>query len=211
MLWRLGKRDRFWQWFEASRPRFEAAQGRIDARKGSLDGEALALIDECHRALAKVDRRLAPLVGRAADGVLELTITADGNAAAFPAVFDLVRAAPDLAGWRFIPLKPREPVIERIEAGGVCIDVTALHYFVNRSGELPAILLLSPTEIDGEHWNTWQFLAEMMLASMLGEHELATGVGAFAIVSRAKFEESWGHSGTPIAALPAEFPPRRTH
>jgi hypothetical protein len=211
MAWRLGKTIRFWQWFEANRDRLEAMEARV-AANGRLDQAAATLTEELHSALGKVDTRLSAFVGQCSrDGMFELIVTADGNAAAFPAVFELFRRAPDVPGWRMVPLKPRMPIDGTIATGDVEIEVAKLHYFVNRSGDLPAVLLLAETDIDDESWDTWQYLAELLLVSMLGEYEFATRVGDFGIVSRAKFEAAWGHGGLPVAELPAEFPSSRPH
>lgn len=206
MLHRLGKVDRFWQWFELNRERVGAV---LTAPAMTEAGEAM--MAELCDALAEYDDRIFPFGGVAADQVKELILTVDGNADAFQAVFALTRAAPDMPGWRFIPLKPRASIDDGIyRTDDVTLDITGLRYHVDRTREPAALLLLADEDVT-EHWQQYQFLAEMFLISVLGEYQFAIEVGEFAIVSRAQFAERWGHAGSPIGELVDEFPARTRH
>ena len=218
MLHRLTKADRFWQWFEGNLERISAV---LAAPAMTPEGELV--LTEISDALAEYDDRIFPFGGVAPDNVKELILTADGNAEAFQAVFELARAAPTLPGWRFIPLKPRAIIEDGVyRTGEVTLDVTRLRYHISRSSPVgraggaraflePVSLLLLADEEVSEQWDQYQFLAEMFLISVLGEYEFALEIAEFAVVNRARFVERWGHDGAPISELPDEFPARARH
>ncbi|MBF5045684.1 MULTISPECIES: DUF695 domain-containing protein [Myxococcaceae] len=91
----------FWRWFSAERPRFEHAvrMGLNPELQELLGAEVSALHPELHWEL-----------GRARDGVIDLSLTAEGNFPLRKLTEAWCQAAPhDLQGWRFHPARPPTP------------------------------------------------------------------------------------------------------
>jgi hypothetical protein len=69
-----------------------------------------------------------------------LIITAEGNQDAFPSADALVAAAPDIAGWTFIALKPPLGFDFSHTDGAVSLDVSKLWFLPTKSTENPSAL-----------------------------------------------------------------------
>lgn len=209
MLWRTSDAQRFWQWFKDNARDLAALNARTAAtRKLTPDDESL--VAQLADALADVDPRIFPYTGLARDGVNELILSTDGNSAAFPAVFGLTREAPEFAGWRIIPLKPRAGVTGRIGGGGVSIDCEKLRFFLDREFDPPVLVLLTEEDVEDD-FEAYQFLGSAVALQVLGEHDFAASVGEIGVVSRREFAERWGHDGAPLADLDKVIPPKPLH
>ena len=210
MLWKLSKADRFWTWFGKNLRRMETLALAFKAGEG-LEPRHQKSLTALTKALARFDGRIMPFGGIGRDGVFELTLSSHGKADAFPAIFELASAAPPIPGWRVVALKPRGDLGgDRISTNKVAIDLTTLRYDIEPSGALPEILLLVDHEPE-EHWDHYQFLGEMIVISLLGEHDYADLIGSITFVSRDRYEAQMGHDGDAIMRLTQDFPPRLLH
>jgi len=205
VLGRWNGTHRFWSWFAANRERIERMQMHARASSG-LSEEGAVVLDELHDRLQRYNKLVHPFGGIAADGRFELIFTAEGAPAGFPAIFQLVKAAPKLDNWRFIPLKPRMSVEGVAATDKVKLDTARMGFHLNR-GHRPAALVLLIDEDPTEAWEHYQFLGQMIAMTLLGEHDFAKGVGACAVVNKGRFAERWGHEGQPLSELCQALPP----
>lgn len=209
MLCRTGTPELFWAWFRDHAEVF-AALNRRTASTRRLTSEDEALVSELAERLAEVDPRIFPYTGLARDGTNELILSTDGNPAAFPAVFEMARQAPDMTGWRFIPLKPRAGIAGRIDGGGVSIDCEKLRFFLDREFDPPVLVLLTEEDVE-EDFDAYQFLGSAVALQVLGEHDFAAAIGEIGVISREAFLARFGHDGAPLDEIDKELPPRALH
>jgi hypothetical protein len=204
----FGKRSgaaHFWRWFEANRERIETMH-RDGRMNNGPTPQGRVVLDDLHRELQRYNKLVHPFGGIAEDGMFELIFTTEGNEAGFPAVFELVKAAPKLDRWRFIPLKPRMTVEGIATADSVTLDTCRANFHIDRS-HWPASLLLLVDEDPTEDWDLYQFLGQMIVMTVLGEHDFTKGIGECGVVSKRRFVEQWGHDGMPLSELGRTFAP----
>lgn len=204
--------DVFWAWFSANedsmRAGFKELSGlSIKAPPAEMDRamtRASALLTGLAAALHQFDRRIHPFGGTAADGVIELVFTAEGDRAVFPKVFDLVATAPKVAGWRFVPLKPPQPG-GGVQANGVSLDFSETDFLVATEDGMTDVLVVVGHDVDGER-ELYEFLAHLAVEAQLGEYGHATHVDEVSIANRDELDPDWLDDLQPIAALPDAFP-----
>ena len=85
----------FWYWFRTNADRFRDVEVP----------EKEQLLDEIQDALHRFHPELFFELGGAPEGPSELVITAEGNAALFPIVEQLVATAPVVPGWQVVAFK----------------------------------------------------------------------------------------------------------
>lgn len=196
-FWRKGP-EVFWSWFEINAKSLEAF-----IRSPDLTTPAVAepWLEKTAKALAAYDKRIQPLFGLAGDGMAEIVLTTEGNAAAFPKVFELVKTAPTLPGWRFVALKPRQQA-EAVSVNGHSLGPENLRFHLNTDCEPPFVLLLADRDVT-ESFAEHQIMGMLLIELLLGEHDFATKVGGVAVVSLDKYVATHGHVGRPFPELAA--------
>lgn len=197
-------RTRFWAWFAWNEERLRCGLATAPESAG-------ALVDELADALQQYDTRLFPLIGASPEGDCELIVTAEGNRDAFPAVFELVRAAPPLAGWTFTALKPRfgdfDPLTS-VSHEGITLSLESTRFALRaEDGKLDLALLVPDHAV--EEAEAYAFAATQLVEGVLGEHDLATRVSTLRVFGRTAFRTATGHEGRPLAELVDAIPPGR--
>jgi hypothetical protein len=87
--------QRFWQWFEKN-----------SAKLMNFESDQEAIFDELADQMHQVHPDLTFEIGLLENGKREFVVSADGIRDAFPAVKNLVDAAPPLKEWVIIPFRP---------------------------------------------------------------------------------------------------------
>ncbi|CAN0034618.1 unnamed protein product, partial [Phaeothamnion confervicola] len=179
---KTSKAKKFWAWFADNRERFETLLAGCKSPEQGVTAEFQAFMDGLTTALHRYDTRIFPFCGQTHEGVFEFIITAEGNVAAFDSVYRLVAEAPKLGTWNFIPLKPRQ-TFDGIARGPTSqLDPSTLRYALGGDFGKPYIILIAP-ELDQEHFEEQQFLAAMLMDTLLGEEDFARRVEGVELVS----------------------------
>lgn len=202
------KRAQFWDWFrlnaERLRREFAAAQSH----------ETLApLVDEVFEGLQRYDQRLFPLIGSNLDGNHEFIISAEGNLDAFNSVFELIKSAPEIDGWTFIPLKPRFgdfDLVKTTEHDGHVLSLDETRFALAKNGD-HVDLAVVVSDHDEEYAKAYRFMAVQMVESLLGEHDLATRIADIDVFPISEFHKAAGHDGRPLVELLDAIPPSQQH
>jgi hypothetical protein len=85
----------FWRWF------------KDQANEFAVQTDSPRIVDRIYETLCRVDKRLGIEISEPdLSGVREMILSANGFRELFSAAEELVSAAPELVGWRFIALKP---------------------------------------------------------------------------------------------------------
>lgn len=190
--------ERFWDWF--SRNADQISKRISDA---ATNDASIAVAQDVADQLHKYDDRLFPLVGPGDDGVDELIVSAEGNTAAFNSVFELMKAAPTLKGWRLIALKPRQRKVNvdhAIAMDGQQLAIESTRFSVTANGDQYDLTILVPDHdktVEGTHFQ----MAVLLVEYILGEYDLAMRVAALDVIPLSEFQDTGGHIGRPLVEI----------
>jgi hypothetical protein len=156
---------RFWEWFQRNSDRlyhFETDQESVFAE---LSGE-----------LARVHRGLAFEFGPEEGGRREFVVSADGIRAVFPAVQELVRAAPPLPGWKITAFRPPRGLDMSITIGAYSLSADDV-WFAPRPAGRRIGLRLHVRGLNKRNEGLLGQAAFILLDSAIGEYAAGTRVG----------------------------------
>ncbi len=157
---------RFWEWF----------QQNID-RLDRFEEDPEALFHELSAELAKVHRGLTFELGpEGEDGRREFVVSADGIRAVFPAVQELVHAAPPLPDWRITAFRPPRGTDVSVTLGGHTLSAEDVWFAAYPAGQR-AGLRLHIRGLNKENERLLGQAAFILLDSALGEYAVETRIG----------------------------------
>ena len=130
----VNDKDTFWAWFQAQSPQFHQAVLKQEQIESVFFDPLSAWLDRMHEGIYF-------LAGEAEPGVAELVFTADGVFKNFAFIEDLVAAAPDIAGWRFVALKPACHLEGfGINMAGRTYSADTLHFYPRENRAYPHVV-----------------------------------------------------------------------
>jgi hypothetical protein len=161
--------QRFWRWFEDNSERlfnWEADQERVFA--------------DLKCALAKVNAGLVFEFGPARPDRREFTVSADGVRKLFPAVIDLVAAAPSLPRWEVLAF--RQPVSDptlplTLEFNSLKLSTDDVWFVAQPRGDVVGLHLFI-RGLTADNNKLLSGAAFVLLDSVLGEYVVETQVGS---------------------------------
>lgn len=160
--------ETFWTWFTDNLDMFESFEDHREWVFNSIRSQ-----------LDDISDGLAFELGRADDGVHEFIVSADGIRDRFSDVIRLVKAAPNIEGWRIIPFRPRCGTEHEIEFGGVHMDAKKIWYRLELEDDVPGLTLYIDG-FNGSSTNNGDLIigaAFIMLDMALGEVDVETKLG----------------------------------
>ncbi|MET0466727.1 MAG: hypothetical protein ABW007_26440 [Chitinophagaceae bacterium] len=163
--------EQFWKWFSKN-------ESRLRAFESDPDKYLMELLEQSR----KIKRGLAIELEPAKNGIINLTVSADGNVDLFPLVTDVVTKAPAIKGWRFIAFRQRVPssaVKEmNMKVGSLFLEPSKMKFLpVVDHGKLNIIIYADG--ITAENYEQVAYAGLILLDSALGEYDAATKVEAF--------------------------------
>ena len=167
MAWfkRASPEESFWQWFEQNSSRLFAFEADRDR-----------LFDELRKALSKIKPGLTFEFGPVTDGRREFIISADGIRDRFPAVQNLVAAAPALAQWIVIPFRPPKSLDMVIEYDGLRLGADDVWFKPEKDADRIG-LTLYVRGLTEQNQKSLGGAAFLLLDNALGEFAVETRVG----------------------------------
>jgi hypothetical protein len=177
----------FWQWFTAN-----------EARLFAHEKHQATIFAELSRELHKVDRYLTFAFSGECRGKREFVVSGEGIREAFPVVIELVKAAPSLPRWDIVAFRPRTGA-STITYNGVALACDEVSFVAVTRGAKVDLRLFLPTRVFDER-RTHLALGFLMLDNLLGEHDVATKVGAIEVCETATVGAA---QPRPIGDLPA--------
>lgn len=192
------QQQNFWTWFEGNR----------DFMTGYASNTS-AVTQAVGRRLQNVDRGLTYEMGQAADGVYEFIVSANGVRDVFPEVIKLVKAAPEIEGWRIIAFRPRRPdaLQSKLEYAGFSVSGSDVWYRSEEAGDHFNLTVLVKG-LDGDNEKKAIGAAFIMLDLALGEFDVATKLRSINFGALPPDPESQGLK--PLNELPREVDARFT-
>jgi hypothetical protein len=167
MAWfkRAAPEERFWQWFGENSSRlfaFEADQDRV--------------FRDLTAALHKVHEGLTFEFGPVDDNKREFIVSADGIRERFPAVQDLVAAAPAMPQWIVVPFRPPKDIGSVIEYDGHRVGPADVWFRAEADGDRIGLTLYVRGLTD-ENKRSLGGATFILLDNALGEYAVETRVG----------------------------------
>jgi len=165
--------QQFWSWFVRHESRYRLKQW-----------SPAEFLEAAIGQLRSFDPWLKLLVSSDNGGELELIVTADGDIALFTRVHELVRAAPQVPGWRFTPLKqPMGMEQVRIEMNGEEFSRATLHFYAEESDRFPdeVALVLTHKAYRTADDELFQSGGMIYLENALGELNAATRIDRYRV------------------------------
>jgi hypothetical protein len=154
----------FWTWFTANQLKY--------IEKGVPATESIELLTDHLKA---IDPNLTWQFGPPdARGRRELAISADGIKDSFPAVREVVSAAPDLPKWHIIAFRPRIEKLSTIQCDGETINPSDVQFTVSKNDKKADIVLFIKGYKDTDAEKKIGFL---LLDQALGEYDVETKIG----------------------------------
>lgn len=184
---------RFWQWFKAASARIASYE----------EGWFLEGINE---RVSELDSAIAWEVGPGTVAPNRLALSPNLDRALLPLTREIVRLAPRIEDWEFLPSRPRKDWLPRFRLecdDGSELDVDASQWqfllLVHPDGEREVVLVGESAERvpASQQWTA----AAIVLEGMVGEELLLERVDSFAML--AHIEERLRVQLRPLADLPS--------
>jgi hypothetical protein len=185
--------DEFWNWFVKNRKAFEDLPSHDD----DYAQRQLRLIS---RELQKVSDGLLVEVSKNAEGLRDLTITAEGNTQKFPIIQQIVERSPEIPGWKITAFRQPMPVGIVLNAGDLEYNPVEMFFEAfDDNGELD-ILIYAKNLAKVEKEKAFHF-GMVLMDNFLGEYDTAVSVRRFGFRDVAEVED---HDALfPLTGLPA--------
>jgi hypothetical protein len=150
----------FWDWFVAN-----------EASLRELEDSSEILWDQAVEKLHLVDERLWFEMSHPDGGMREFIVTAQGNVEAFDIAEALIASAPEMQGWKMIPLKPALGFDFKTQYEGMQFDMREMWFMPMSSASHPEAvgLKIGIPGFDPERAQDTLCAVLMMLDTALGE------------------------------------------
>jgi hypothetical protein len=166
-----GSIDRFWKWFEINQKRIRGFESYPDQ-----------ILTEVSDSAKKIQRGLAIEFEPPANGIVVVTISADGDKNLFPIVKTIVQKAPKIAGWSFVAFRqrfPKDKVISLVlKAQNHELNVNKMRFFPVISGDSLDILIFADN-VTQENFNQVAYGGLLIVDNILGEYDCVTKVRSY--------------------------------
>jgi hypothetical protein len=165
ILKRKTKEQRFWQWFVDNSDRIFNFE---------LDQEAI--FDEVSHRMHKVNKSLTFEFSSVKNGQREFVVSADGIREAFPAVRDLVAAAPALETWIIIAFRQPMEIGFSVKIGDYSLTPDDLWFSYEVDGDRMGITLYI-RDLSEDNETIAAQATYILLDSALGEYDVEERIG----------------------------------
>ena len=170
----------FWNWFQQHEKTFhKVVKGRKNLEKNFFDKMSLAL--------NKIHTDIYYITGMYDDNTAELFFTAEGAVKNFVYVEELVAAAPKLAGWKFIALKPAlDNANFSIEMEGVEFNKDKILFYVNNQDKYPDLIDITfvHDDFDEKQKSLYANGTFIFVDNLIGERYFATLIDKISIAGK---------------------------
>lgn len=171
----------FWNWFAQHEKDFF---NLVSSRKGSKE-IGKGFFDKLSPKLEQLKDGYFYLTGMFDDNTVELVLTADGDTKNIVFVEELVKAAPNIAGWKFTALKPAMEIKDvNISMAGYEFNGSNLNFYATEFEEYPDEIEITIVHNDLTEENKKQITngIYIFLDNYLGELDFVNNIDTLKIV-----------------------------
>jgi hypothetical protein len=183
----------FWTWFQKN----EKAFFKVVKEKRDIHKD---FFDKLSPKLNELKDGFYFLTGIFDEHTVELVLTADGAVKNIPFVEELVKAAPQINGWKFTALKPALDITNvYIKMGGYKFADENIHFYANNSNEFPDEIDITVLHDDLTQKNKDTIIngIYIFLDNFIGELNFATTIDNVKVIGKSEAEKEL----VPIAKL----------
>ena len=163
--------DHFWKWFEINQRRIRG-----------FESDPNKILTEVSDSAKKIQRGLAIEFEPPANGIVTVTISADGDKNLFPIVKTIVQKSPKIAGWTFVAFRQRFPKDKVkslvLKAQNHELDVNKMKFFPVISGDSLDIVIFA-NNVTEESFNQVAYGGLLIVDNILGEYDCVTKVRSY--------------------------------
>lgn len=175
----------FWSWFQNNEKDFsQVVKNHKDIEKG--------FFNKLSAKLGELKDGYFYLTGMYDDNTVELVLTADGSTKNIVFVEELVKAAPEIVGWKFTALKPALDIKDvSIEMGGYKFNSANLTFYANELQDYPDEIDITIVHSDLTGENKKQILngIYIFLDNYLGELDFLNNIDNLTTISKSEAQK----------------------
>lgn len=163
--------DHFWSWFVKNEKRLRNFQSDPDK-----------YLNELFIQVKKIKAGLAIEFEPPQNGIINMTVSANGDPELFQLVRDIVERSPAVKGWKFFAFRQRMPATAvkemKLTVGELILDPAQMKFFpVIESQQLNIIIYANG--ITGQNYNQVAYACFILLDNILGEYDCTIKVNSF--------------------------------
>lgn len=170
----LKKQDaitQFWNWFRQNETRLRNFESDPDKYLGELLTQ-----------IKKVKEGLAIELERPQQGIINMTVSADGAEELFPMVESVIAKAPVIKGWKFIAFRQRmDPAVIKtfvLKAYNRELDPKKMKFYALTNGNALDIIVFV-AGVTEENYNEIAYAGLLLLDNILGEYDCVKKVRSY--------------------------------
>ncbi|HRP57091.1 hypothetical protein [Agriterribacter sp.] len=161
----------FWKWFKANEKRLR-----------KFEENPNACLNELLEQVKKIRSGLAIELEPPQNGIIRMTVSADGNEDLFELVRQVVNKAPAIKGWKFIAFRQRMAPEQlrrmKLKAQHHELDPEQMKFFPVINGDTLDLIIYAKG-ITEENYNQVAYGGLLLLDNILGEYDCATKVRSY--------------------------------
>ena len=163
--------DEFWSWFV-----------RNEKRLKNFESDPDKYLNELFIQVKKIKAGLAIEFEPPQNGIIKMTVSANGNIELFQLVREMVERAPAVKGWKFIAFRQRMPAAAvkemKLKVGELVLDPSVMKFFPVRENNQLNIIIYTPG-VTQQNYNQVAYASFVLLDNILGEYDCITKVASF--------------------------------
>jgi len=163
--------DHFWSWFVKNEKRLRNFQSDPDK-----------YLNELFIQVKKIKAGLAIEFEPPQNGIINMTVSANGNPELFQLVRDIVERAPAVKGWKFFAFRQRMPATAvkemKLKVGELVLDASQMKFFPVIENQQLNIIIYAKG-ITEQNYNQVAYACFILLDNILGEYDCTTKVNNF--------------------------------
>lgn len=163
--------DHFWSWFVKNEKRLRNFQSNPDK-----------YLNELFIQIKKIKPGLAIEFEPPQNGIINMTVSANGNVELFQLVRDVVERAPAVKGWKFIAFRQRMPAAAvkemKLDAAELVLDPAQMKFFPVIENQQLNIIIYAKG-ITALNYKQVAYACFILLDNVLGEYDCTTKVSSF--------------------------------
>ncbi|PZR29822.1 MAG: hypothetical protein DI535_01595 [Citrobacter freundii] len=163
--------DNFWHWFTKNENRLK-----------KFETDPARYLNEFLTQIKKIRTGLAVELEPPKNGIINMTISADGNIELFHIVEQIVTKAPTVKGWKIFAFRQRLPLASikdiSVRVGDVQLDPSKMKFLpVIENGKLNVVIYVAG--VNEDNYDKIAYAGLMLLDNILGEYDCVMKVDSY--------------------------------